>query len=1763
MKGSMNDFYDQLSKMEVVSKGHTYLRQDHSRLSLLNESYSSDAAVGSSSLSISHVIQSRMSASAVAHASSSTSLSLLHSVQPPPPPVPLHRSSHTKLHHTNIFSGSSSSSSVLGASASRRALRASLLETLEGARERLEEQSRGVESLLERHRRCAGAGDSRQAFEERSRDLKEGLNNLTGPKNGRQTEPGRRLQHQYEAHAMPPSSPASYNSSSSSSTSSSCSSSRSSSPTIVPSDPDTGQTLRHLPEEFYRGSKRGSIVGPMASLDRIVAEDVKKKRARDESASPPKFCSPAASGTHQARQQRQQQQLQQQQLQQQQLQQQQQQKYNAPQSSQHRSRSAEPTGRREPLHFAPPPPQQRRQAQHQQQRQQQPLPRPASSPRSSPVSRRFPLPPPQYHHHFTAVSAPSSSSIAAVAIQLPTSGPEALRSYLLSQKLHAHLLKTSGRRLRVSLSHWITYIRHSVTQRRSLSFAIAHWSLYRSRDCLRLLKLHAAAQRETSAKTFRALALWHGTCLSWALATWRANSGEERKLKLLDVHYHVALTRRALKGLKASVQERRINNAKYAKAAALFCSSLQARSFRLWQHVLKVRRLYIMAAGHNDAQTTRRLFDRWLGFLSLRQIVHTAFLSMSLAKSKMAILAWREYVKLHRRWEAANEHAKFATKARCVASWKASVKEAGKVKAAVAMNMASSTRRAFRRLALYAEMRACKVQRKLVGAEHFRYSGRMRFFRRLKEHLVCRVDKRQKLAASAFHRSGYLYFHYFGKWCDSVAEKATGRQKNLCSVAFCEKRLLDSCFKNWSVVVVTARSDKLKLERVLSFFSSNCSRYHFSCWIRYVRARHRGYAVKAKSDRHHAEALQKRAVLRIRQFVVGAAKLRKLKSVANLFTGASLLKRSFGALRSWREDIKRRRKRADGMSKNRTLVVFEKVFDGWMTFKSLQRRAKSSIARWRKRTMVNKLIRKTARLWKFGTLISCFETWSEAVQFIKKVKKAMSFFTMSSSRRIFMAWKSLSVESKSVSMEKAVLSSSHYAGKTLSKAFVTWVEFVVEETRLKKLIAKALHWMRGNIMVRLFANWKTFVNEQHLFRKAANSWRLMNVRKCFTSMVRYVEHRHQKAELYGRAETFRSEYPLKRVFSKLRHLTSAETKKKKHLLMSAVQLFQGNIMYSMILNWKAHVVELKNTRRAVALFRNAVVVRSFAQLKRYYIFRLEKRKQVNRAALHWDDFRMSRAFKKLGRTTTHEFKEYRRRSLHVISYFVDSTKVKAWARWLEYVKETKGMRHALSIFTNSLLMRCVRKLRLYADRRLDKKRAYAFGDEHFVMRSKSRVLVKLYNVCVHGKEFKDKIKGALSWLTNSTMKRCMANWIEHVHEVKVMKHALNIFTNSLLIRCVRKLRLYADRRLDKKRAYAFGDEHFVMRSKSRVLVKLYNVCVHGKEFKDKIKGALSWLTNSTMKRCMANWIEHVALQRKMRRAVAVFSQGVVLKMWFAWRTYAWNKSEKRGRFFRAEEHRRLYALRKSLHTMHVYAHDGKKERHILARAHAWFSDMILYRMMSNWKASVKEVRAIKRALAMFQNSSKFKCFELWTRFVGEEKVVRESLRAAAELWSFKITRTFFKSWKRYFVARLEKKRLKAVGDAHHARFTLRKQVKMWKAWKVNRASIVLYKIKKSLAFESWEGRWHRRVFNALRTNWEAARYKENFCDDFWARSAMKKCFRAWAIEFAESRIETKQLSVALFVSLFMVKRKMFAKWMLYVDLVWRKKQSDNNTTAVW
>ena len=200
--------------------------------------------------------------------------------------------------------------------------------------------------------------------------------------------------------------------------------------------------------------------------------------------------------------------------------------------------------------------------------------------------------------------------------------------------------------------------------------------------------------------------------------------------------------------------------------------------------------------------------------------------------------------------------------------------------------------------------------------------------------------------------------------------------------------------------------------------------------------------------------------------------------------------------------------------------------------------------RWKKFASERRKIRRAARWWSNGLIARTFETWQLYIVTLRQTKKALALLQMGMTQKTFIAWKNYAAINKRRRVQSRDKSANFWATRSKRRALFVLHEFAVKRGIINKQLLRAMNWVQGNVITKMWFNWVRFVQEQKDFKRAVNMWRMRSAKMCYWAWVNYVHLKKEKKELKGVGDDMYVEIMKRRGMRKMKLLISDEYKLK-------------------------------------------------------------------------------------------------------------------------------------------------------------------------------------------------------------------------------------------------------------------------------------------------------------------------------------------------------------------------------------------------------------------------------------------------------------------------------------------------------------------------------------------------------------------------------------------------------------------------------------------
>ncbi|GMH67204.1 hypothetical protein TrLO_g7648 [Triparma laevis f. longispina] len=1202
-----------------------------------------------------------------------------------------------------------------------------------------------------------------------------------------------------------------------------------------------------------------------------------------------------------------------------------------------------------------------------------------------------------------------------------------------------------------SLHIWTSWLKEHKELQSLLLLTLAHWVFNHCKKGWTAWKLYVRSRRFKKIYKQMALKKFRSILHHRVISTWKIYVVESKKMKIAWAYYDNNRLKMCWSFWVEFLEDaRRLNNAR-----AWFVDRLKCKSIETWKLVVEMEEKIRKALEAMTERGKNRCWECWKVYVQMRRVKGEKKLEAE-AHFERGLQAscwanWVEYVAWRRRRNIDEETAQIFYDEKAVArAWggwlqwleeKKLKKEAQqygtqfyekklahwglasfallvsqdhkefKQKSTVAKQYASTLHL---RRHLYAWMEYLSDSKRLAWAFEY-FEGRLKrvTFDALVDYVVYRASKQTQVqfGIASFEQSTMKKF--VSRLIENVGRRRHMRALGKSSCQLYQTRKVETMFKRWEEAVREIVSLRAKSWAAAEHWDLTCKRLWFQHAKRTVQQKRQQHECLQIADDHHAKAKQKLGFDNLSKYALRRKKRDDLSHTAVEFSDTRILSKTLGAWKIFWTLATRQKRLVENLYSAFQFASLGSIFERWVAFHVLSINSRRLLSRWSNLSKQNRQLRRVAKWWKNALIARTFESWAAHVDELKRIRKALAIWAFGTVKKCFVSWREWAEEKITRRTEYADISGTQYRNFRFKKAIERWHLWAVESGAKTKLIKKALMWMQGSTLMKMFYNWNAFVEQSNAMRKAVMMWQLKGLRKCYWAWCNYIEDRREGKRLKALGDTAREETLLLRAMDSFKYLVSDDAKKMRYLLTKAALLFQGSVLMKCMMMWKEMVLDNHRLRKAVAMFSDALRIRCFSKLRRYKDLRIEKKLLMERSKKH-----------------------------------------------CEMGRKTKGLRQ---------FKRLVRE---------------------------------------EVKEFKRKIAAGMAWMRDSTKIRCFLQWREYVKEMKQVRHAMMIFTNGLLFRCLRRWRIYLQFRATKREREEVGDSYYARKASKKFLKRWVSKYTDELEFKIKIRSSLSWFTNATLKRCMMEWMEMVAFHKKIRHAMAMFTADLKVKKWFQWKAFVVMQKQKRALYSKGDEFFRVRALEKGLQRLRGEAEEGLTTKNLLLKARCWFSDIVLYKTFQTWKASVGEIKMIRHAVLIFQGNHTLKCFMAWTRFVLEEKEMRTAVAAAVKVWKNIVVGKCWRSWVAYWDWRKTKLDMNEYAEEFYKKKAAKEGMKKWKEWREGREE--RRKEEEYFEKEVWAPKALKRAMGELAAHAEWTR-KIRWAVKVWECGIVNRIFGQWKV----------------------------------------------------
>ena len=267
--------------------------------------------------------------------------------------------------------------------------------------------------------------------------------------------------------------------------------------------------------------------------------------------------------------------------------------------------------------------------------------------------------------------------------------------------------------------------------------------------------------------------------------------------------------------------------------------------------------------------------------------------------------------------------------------------------------------------------------------------------------------------------------------------------------------------------------------------------------------------------------------------------------MSHFFRISSLHTFVFNAWKAHYKEVKRCKDLLQRLYETFQFNTLENIFHKWCKFHEIVVNARRMLPRWIKVASDQRRLRKAARWWSKGLIIRTFQTWQLYCITVRNTCKALAMLNMGSLKKCFMAWHHHIVTSKRMKVELGDKSMQFWATRSKKKALSIWHEFARDYGAIRKHLRRAMNWMQGNVLTKMWFNWVSFVQGQKDFKRAVNMWRMSSAKRCYWAWAYYARFRREKKECKVVGNEGYSTILKRRGLRRLMELISEENRQKK------------------------------------------------------------------------------------------------------------------------------------------------------------------------------------------------------------------------------------------------------------------------------------------------------------------------------------------------------------------------------------------------------------------------------------------------------------------------------------------------------------------------------------------------------------------------------------------------------------------------------------------
>lgn len=791
------------------------------------------------------------------------------------------------------------------------------------------------------------------------------------------------------------------------------------------------------------------------------------------------------------------------------------------------------------------------------------------------------------------------------------------------------------------------------------------------------------------------------------------------------------------------------------------------------------------------------------------------------------------------------------------------------------------------------------------------------------------------------------------------------------------RRLATRSIKFFLVNVIDRQNGRWLCEDADSFYVQTNQSKFLTCLCDLVR---RGREAKLKlrlADRHCSHLQCRRFVKRLHLFKTMRSTMRVYFSTAMSFRANLLRSRYYAMWKARCVDIKRQRALLRTLKDLFQHGVLEHFFNVWAKHQDVFKIARAGLSRWREITSAKLKLRMAVNMWRHGLFA-----------------------------RVFGCWKGLVAKISARLEELADRGFSLWSERNKRAAIKRLRDFSVMRIERKRQLSHALLWIQGNFLLKMFVNWRKFVERQMRLKRAVGMWRRTVVKRCFWGFARYSAVKSQKRLNFAKADECFERISMARGLRRFQSYIGVEYKARKCSMIKALRFMQGHILFVMLARWKAFVETQLNLRKAASMFMSGLQMRSFRKLKAYSRARARGytlKKQGDHQYVRW---RLAGGMGKFKALISEDCRLRKRQVASSLAWFLHHTKIKCYHMWVAHVKDAKKMRRAITVFNDGLLFRCLAKLRVYKDGRILKYEAMAKGEEHFAATHLRKGFLKISSNAQRTAEVRKLLNRSFRWFTDSTLKKCFGCWVTFLDVQRKLHFAANFFNQRSAAKVWLHWTLYVQERYRDKERKRRADDSWAEMTRKRVLNKFVAFAEERRHTRRLLGKAKFWSDDILLYKTYYLWIDFVREMHLEKKALGIWRNTLLYRSFSSLRLYL------------------AYRLRKIEQLEDARLHWEEKKMAVTLRK-------LRFKVIYKSK--------MRKAYSFFSMNACLKFFSAWCRWVRGKIKKRQDMALADESYERTRKRCGFRSFVWNFQAVQYSRAVNEIADEHFKLSSLMKK----------------------------------------------------------------------------------------------------------------------------